>query len=42
VNGDLVAVAPPFIITEQEIEELVTRFTSAHAVALKAVKAGVR
>src|SRR3989442_11042363 len=42
VNGDLVAVAPPFIITEQEIDELVTRFTSAHAVALKAVKAGVR
>src|SRR5947208_3294127 len=42
VNGDLVAVAPPFIITEQEIEELVTRFTRAHAVALKAVKAGVR
>src|SRR5437879_12631771 len=28
------------IITEQEIEELVTRFTRAHAVALKAVKAG--
>jgi len=42
VNGDLVVVAPPFIITEQEIEELVTRFTRAHAVALKAVKAGVR
>ena len=42
VNGDLVAVAPPFIITEQEIEELVIRFTRAHAVALKAVKAGVR
>src|SRR6266576_2485302 len=42
VNGALVAVSPPFIITGQEIEELVTRFTRAHAVALKAVKAGVR
>jgi len=42
VNGDLVVVAPPFIITEQEIEELATRFASAHAVALKSVKAGVR
>ena len=42
VNGDLVVVAPPFIITEQEIEELATRFTSAHGMALKSVKAGVR
>src|SRR6266850_1612348 len=42
VNGDLVVVAPPFIITEQEIDELVTRFTAAHAAALRAVKAGVR
>jgi adenosylmethionine-8-amino-7-oxononanoate aminotransferase len=42
VNGDLVLVAPPFIITEQEIDELVIRFTAAHAAALRAVRAGVR
>jgi adenosylmethionine-8-amino-7-oxononanoate aminotransferase len=28
-NGDLVMVAPPFIITEQEIDEIVSRFTVA-------------
>ena len=38
VNGDLVVVAPPFVITETEIDEIVKRFTTAHAVALKAVK----
>src|SRR5947209_18727065 len=42
VNGDLVVVAPPFIITEQEIEELATRFADAHALAVRSVKAGVR
>jgi adenosylmethionine-8-amino-7-oxononanoate aminotransferase len=42
VNGDLVVVAPPFIITEQEIDQLVTRFTAAHASALQAVKVGAR
>jgi len=42
VNGDLVVVAPPFIITEQEIDQLVTRFTAAHASTMKAVKAGAR
>jgi adenosylmethionine-8-amino-7-oxononanoate aminotransferase len=42
VNGDLVVVAPPFIITEQEIDQLVTRFTVAHASTMKAVKAGAR
>src|SRR5204862_3530919 len=42
VNGDLVVVAPPFIITEQAIEQLVTRFTAAHASTMKAVKAGAR
>ena len=29
VNGDLVVLAPPFIITEAEIDELVTRFERA-------------
>ena len=28
-NGDLVMIAPPFIITEREIDELVQRFTAA-------------
>jgi len=28
-NGDLVMIAPPFIITEREIDELVERFTAA-------------
>lgn len=28
-NGDLVVLAPPFIITEAEIDEIVTRFTQA-------------
>src|SRR5205823_1159003 len=36
VNGDLVVVAPPFIITEQEIDQLVIRFTTAHASTMKA------
>jgi adenosylmethionine-8-amino-7-oxononanoate aminotransferase len=29
VRGDLVMIAPPFVITEPEIEEIVTRFESA-------------
>lgn len=29
VNGDLVLLAPPFVITEAEIDEIVTRFRSA-------------
>ncbi|HEV8599151.1 MAG TPA: aminotransferase class III-fold pyridoxal phosphate-dependent enzyme [Gemmatimonadales bacterium] len=29
VNGDLVMLAPPFVITEAEIDEIVTRFRSA-------------
>ncbi|HKW41453.1 MAG TPA: aminotransferase class III-fold pyridoxal phosphate-dependent enzyme [Gemmatimonadales bacterium] len=41
VNGDLVCVAPPFIITEREIDELVTRFATAHRAALRTVKAGL-
>ena len=41
VNGDLVCVAPPFIITDAEIDEIVTRFTAAHRVALQALKADV-
>ena len=39
VNGDLVCVAPPFTITEGEIDEIVTRFAAAHRAALQAVKA---
>src|SRR5205085_9846498 len=42
VNGDLVVVAPPFIITEQAIDPIVTRFTRAHAAALQVVKVGAR
>ena len=29
VNGDLVMLAPPFVISETEIDELVSRFRSA-------------
>jgi adenosylmethionine-8-amino-7-oxononanoate aminotransferase len=29
VDGDLVVLAPPFIISEPEIDEIVTRFRSA-------------
>ena len=36
-NGDLVMVAPPFIVTEQEIDEIVLRFTAALEQALSAV-----
>ncbi len=42
VNGDLVVVAPPFIITEQEIDEIVTRFKTAHGAALRTVGVGAR
>jgi adenosylmethionine-8-amino-7-oxononanoate aminotransferase len=42
VNGDLVVVAPPFIITEQEIDEIVTRFRAAHGAALRTVGVGAR
>lgn len=34
-NGDLVMVAPPFIVTEQEIDEIVRRFAEALDVTLK-------
>lgn len=33
VNGDLVMLAPPFIVTEEQIEEIVTLFTQALRVA---------
>ena len=36
-SGDLVMVAPPFIITEQEIDELVQRLTAALEQAVSAV-----
>jgi adenosylmethionine-8-amino-7-oxononanoate aminotransferase len=42
VSGDLVVVAPPFIITESEIGELVTRFTGALEHALAAVKVAAK
>jgi adenosylmethionine-8-amino-7-oxononanoate aminotransferase len=41
VSGDLVCVAPPFIIKETEIDEIVNRFAAAHRTALQAVKASV-
>ncbi len=39
VNGDLVLVAPPFIITEGEIDEVVALLARALQDTLKAVKA---
>ena len=36
-NGDLVMVAPPFIITDREIDELVERFTAAMEATVKHV-----
>lgn len=36
-NGDLVMVAPPFIITERELDELVERFTAALEGTVRAV-----
>ena len=35
-NGDLVMIAPPFIVSEAEIDEIVARFKTAHAAALEA------
>ena len=37
-NGDLVMVAPPFIITEPEIDEIVGRFTTALEQTLSRLK----
>lgn len=37
-RGDLAMVAPPFIVTEQEIDEIVTRFTRALEQTLKTLK----
>jgi adenosylmethionine-8-amino-7-oxononanoate aminotransferase len=37
-NGDLVMIAPPFIITEQEIEEIVQRFAAAMEATLAMVE----
>jgi adenosylmethionine-8-amino-7-oxononanoate aminotransferase len=39
-NGDLVMLAPPFIITEDEIRELVRRFSRALERAVAAGRAG--
>ncbi|UPT75693.1 MAG: aminotransferase class III-fold pyridoxal phosphate-dependent enzyme [Elusimicrobiota bacterium] len=38
-NGDLVMIAPPFTITEAEIDELVARFKTAHKNTLEATHA---
>jgi adenosylmethionine-8-amino-7-oxononanoate aminotransferase len=38
-NGDLAMIAPPFIITEAELDELVSRFTTALTRTLDAVSA---
>jgi len=40
-NGDLVMVAPPFIVTEEEIGEIVSRFTTALEKTISKVKARV-
>lgn len=37
VNGDLVMLAPPFVITEGEIAEIVTRFRLAYDATVRAV-----
>jgi len=34
-NGDAALIAPPFIVTEQEIDEIVTRLTRALQATLK-------
>jgi len=41
-NGDLVMVAPPFIIEEHEIDEIVSRLTVALETTLKGLTADVR
>ncbi len=41
-NGDLVMIAPPFIITEQEIDELVARFAGALERTLQTVKVAAK
>ena len=40
-NGDLVMVAPPFIITDEEIGEIASRFTRALEKTLSTLKARV-
>lgn len=41
-QGDLVMLAPPFIVTEVELDEIVTRFATALDWTLAAVSAGVK
>lgn len=41
-RGDLVMLAPPYIVTETEVDEIVTRFTTALDRTLAAVSAGAR
>jgi adenosylmethionine-8-amino-7-oxononanoate aminotransferase len=38
MNGDLVLIGPPFIITEEEISELVRRFRIALDIAIRTIK----
>jgi adenosylmethionine-8-amino-7-oxononanoate aminotransferase len=40
-NGDLAMLAPPFIVTEEELDELVTRFATALDRTLSTLAAGV-
>ena len=42
VNGDLAMLAPPYIVTEPELDEIVTRCSAALEATLKALNAGVR
>ncbi|MDE2292853.1 MAG: aspartate aminotransferase family protein, partial [Elusimicrobia bacterium] len=39
-EGDLAMLAPPFVIAETELDELVTRFKDALDAAARTVKAG--
>ncbi|HYU08643.1 MAG TPA: aminotransferase class III-fold pyridoxal phosphate-dependent enzyme [Gemmatimonadales bacterium] len=40
-NGDLVMVAPAFIVTESEIDEIVNRFTQALETTVKSIRSSV-
>jgi hypothetical protein len=42
VNGDLVTVAPPFIVTEADLDELVNRFGVALEKAVAATEKGMK
>jgi hypothetical protein len=40
-NGDLVMIAPPFIVTESEIDEIVNRLSVASEATLKGLRSSV-